>query len=142
MSSIRWDPIKDILNIQERMNRLFHDTAEGVKGGEWQPPVDVYETESAVVLVVELPGVPEEMIDVQVTDNTLILRGEKPSPLDSNTDSYYRLERSFGKFARSFSLPNGLDTENIAANIKDGVLTLTVAKKQQAKPTVVKINKG
>jgi HSP20 family protein len=127
------------------MNRLFNDTVnntDGARGGQWQPPVDVYETESSIVLVIELPGVPEELIDVQVSDNTLILKGEKPSPMDKNSDSYYRLERYFGKFSRTFTLPTGMDTENITASLKDGILTLSVAKREPTKPTIVKVTKG
>ena len=129
--SVRWDPLKDILNMHDRLNRMFSDTFQKddlAGAGEWLPPVDIYETETEIVIVAELPGIPEDAIDIQVNDGVLVLRGEKPSPCDSGTDSYYRLERPFGKFARSFALPGGLELSDVKASIKDGVLKIIMSK--------------
>jgi len=129
--SIRWDPLKDILSVHDKINRMFSDTLQkndlsGV--GEWFPPVDIYETDTEIVILAELPGILEDAIDVQLNDGVLILRGEKPSPRDSETDNYYRLERPFGKFSRSFTLPSGLELSDVKASIRDGILKITMIK--------------
>ncbi len=141
--SIRWDPLKDILNMHDRLNRMFSDTFQknDLSGsGEWLPPVDIYETETEIVILAELPGIPEDAIDVQMNDGVLVLRGEKPSPRDNETDSYYRLERPFGKFSRSFTLPNGLELSDVKASIRDGVLKITMSK-VQSRPKNIKVTK-
>jgi len=129
--SVRWDPLKDILSMHDRINRVFNDSFQknDLSGaGEWLPPVDIYETETEIVILAELPGIPEDAIDIQLNEGVLILRGEKSSPHDNETDSYYRLERPFGKFSRSFTLPNGLELSDIKASIRDGVLKITIVK--------------
>ena len=128
---VHFDPLKDFMSIHDRINRIFSDTFQknDLSGaGEWLPPVDIYETESEIVILAELPGISQDAIDIQVNDGVLIIRGEKPSPLDIETDSYYRLERPFGSFSRSFALPNGLEFSDVLASIKDGVLKISMLK--------------
>ena len=130
---IRWDPLKDMLSVHDRINQMFSDAFQRNElpvAGEWSPPVDIYETEADIVILAELPGIPEDAIEVQLNDGVLTLRGEKPSPCDSEADSYYRLERPFGKFSRSFALPNGLELSDVKASIRDGVLKVTMFKAQ------------
>lgn len=137
----RWNPLQDILNIQERMNRIFQGN-DLSHGGEWNPAVDIYETEQGIVILAELPGTPEDNIDVQIFDGVLTIRGVKPSPVEQGSDTYYRLERTSGKFARSFALPTGIDTGSVKASIKDGVLKITLDKSREAAPKSIKVVKS
>lgn len=144
MAIVRWDPFKDLMTLQERMNRVFDDAfnKQGTQtAGEWAPPVDIYETETQIVIVAETPGVPEENLDIQVTDGVLTIKGEKPIPDDSESDSYYRLERAYGKFTRSFAVPNTVDVNSVRASLKDGLLKITLNKRGEVKPTVIKVTK-
>jgi HSP20 family protein len=106
----------------------------------WAPPVDIYETENDIVLKAELPGVDPKDVEVKVEDNTLYLKGERKFEKEVANENYHRVERSYGSFARSFSLPNSINTEKVKAEFKDGLLTLTLPKREEAKPRTVKID--
>ncbi len=144
-----WDPWKDLATLQERMNQLFEDTSpaargrEGVKaGGLWSPAVDIYENEEAVVVKAELPGIPKDQVSVEVKDGVLALRGERKVEKEIQEENYHRVERSYGAFQRSFSLPSTVDAEKISAELKDGVLEIRLPKRETAKPKQIKVSVG
>jgi HSP20 family protein len=142
--STRWNPLEDILNIQDRLNRIFQDTYQSHTSpgsGDWQPPVDIYETDVEIIITAEIPGTSEDQIDVQISDGVLVIRGEKPSPVDKDSDTYYRLERPYGRFSRSFTMPSGVDVSAVNASLKDGILRVTLGKSQTGGPRSVKVLK-
>ena len=106
----------------------------------WAPPVDIYEDGESLVLKAELPGFNPDDVEIRVEDNTLYLKGERKFDKEVKEQNYHRVERSYGTFTRTFSLPNSVDADKVAANYKDGVLTLTMPKKEEAKPKTIKIN--
>lgn len=146
MAIVRFEPFSNLLTAQREFGRLFKEAftpfnAEGeLSTRTWAPPVDIYETENDIVLKAELPGVDPSGVEVKVEDNTLYLRGERKFEKEVNNESYHRVERSYGSFARSFSLPNSIATEKVKAEFKDGLLTLTLPKREEAKPRTVKID--
>jgi HSP20 family protein len=129
-------------------DRLFRDAFSSVlpvREGElptraWAPAVDICENENNIVLKAELPGVDPKDVEVRVEDNTLYLKGERKFEKDTKEENYHRIERSYGSFARSFALPNSIDGEKVAAEYQDGLLTLTLPKREEAKPKTIKIN--
>jgi HSP20 family protein len=106
----------------------------------WAPPVDIYETENDIVLKAELPGVDPRDVEVRIEDNTLYLKGERKFEKEVKEQNYHRVERSYGSFARSFSLPNSISADKVKAEFKDGMLTLTMPKREEAKPKTIKID--
>jgi HSP20 family protein len=148
MAIVRWEPFRDLLTTQDRFNRLFNETfsnvfgGEGVSGREWNPPVDIYETDHDLVFKTELPGVDPKDVDIRVEDGMLYLKGERKQEKDVKEGNYHRVERSYGGFTRTFSLPNSVNLDAIKADYKDGVLTLTMAKREEAQPKSIKINVG
>ncbi len=147
MALIRWDPFRELTNLQERMNRLFSDwrirpswESEEIAQGSWIPPVDIYETADAVVLKAELPGISKDDINVEVKDNTLTLRGEKKFEKEVKEENYYRVERSYGTFQRSFSLPSTVQQDKVKAKFKDGILEISLPKAEEAKPKQIKVD--
>jgi HSP20 family protein len=141
----RWDPFRGLVSLQDQVNRLFEDTVIQGRTGQadlatWAPPADIYETENDLVAKVDLPGVQEADIDIRVENNTLAIRGERKFEKEVNEDSYLRVERAFGTFTRSFSLPNIVKVENIRASLQNGVLTLRMPKREEAKPKQIKIS--
>jgi len=148
MAIVRWlDPFRDLTSIQERMNQIFEDALsrsrgrdEGLRTGMWTPAVDIYERNDAVVVKAELPGVEKEQISVEVKDGILTLRGERKFERDVKEESYHRIERSYGTFLRSFSLPVSVDQDKVKAAFRDGVLEVELPKKEQAKPKQVRVD--
>jgi len=133
------------LTLREQVNRLFEDNFTRDRSGQadlatWAPPVDIYETENELVVKADLPGLEEKGIDVRVTNNALTIRGERKLENDDNEDSYLRIERAYGSFMRSFSLPTTVSFENIRAEYRNGVLTLHMAKREESKPKQIKIS--
>jgi len=126
------------------MNRLFNDTFDRI--GEqsnlsaWAPAVDIYETEQELVVKADLPDVDPKDLDIRVENNLLTIRGERKFEKKVNEENYLRVERSFGSFARSFTLANTVNTDAIKAEYQNGVLTLTIPKREEAKPKQVKVN--
>jgi HSP20 family protein len=147
MSIIRWEPFRELVSTQDRLNSLFNQTFSQVLGSEgqdlgsrtWAPVVDVYETDHSLVMKAELAGIDPKDVDVTVENQTLYLRGERKFEKDVNEGNYHRVERSYGTFSRSFTLPPTVSTDNVKAEYKDGVLTLTLAKREEAKPKTIKI---
>jgi len=141
----RWDPFRGLTSLQDQVNRLFEDTVHQGRTSQadlatWAPAADIYETENELVAKFDLPGVQESDIDVRVENNTLAIRGERKFEKEVNEDSYLRVERAFGTFTRSFSLPNIVKVDNIRAGLQDGVLTIRMPKREEAKPKQIKIS--
>jgi HSP20 family protein len=143
----RWDPFREFNTLQDRMNRLFHDSfgegrEEALTTTAFAPPVDVYEDEHNVTLKIEVPGIEEKDIDVRIENNTMTVHGERKFEKDEKEENYRRVERQYGSFTRTFTLPNTVDTENVSANYDKGVLKIKLAKKAEAKPKQIKVNVG
>ena len=150
MSTIRWDPFRDLLSLQERMNKLFEDSPvrSTNRPGEtsqstWTPPVDILEKDNEIILKAELPGVRLEVVDLQIKDDILTLRGERRFEKDAKKENYHRIERSYGTFIRSFTLPDIVDQTGIRAKLKDGILEVTLPKARptESKPIPIEIKK-
>jgi HSP20 family protein len=145
MAVVKWDPFRDLISIQDRMNRLFEQTLsrsrgeEGVSATTWTPAVDIYETADTIVMKAELPGVAREDIQIQINDNTLTLKGERRFAKDVQEESYLRLERAYGSFHRSFTLPATVRQDKVRALFKDGVLELSLPKADESKPKRISI---
>jgi len=144
----RWDPIREFSTLQDRMNRLFQNSY-GSEGQEdslsataFAPPVDVYEDEHNVVLKIEVPGIDEKDIDVRLENNTLTVHGERKLEKEEKEENFRRVERRYGSFTRTFTLPSTLDSESVTANYDKGVLKIQLAKKSEAKPKQIKVNVG
>jgi HSP20 family protein len=148
MAIVRWQPFRDLLATEREFDRLFREAFSplfGEREGEfstraWAPAVDIFETDNSIVLKAELPGVDPKDVEVRVEDNTLYLKGERKFENETKEENYHRIERSYGSFARSFVLPNSMDAEKVAAEYQDGLLTLTLPKREEAKPKTIKIN--
>ena len=149
MAIVRWEPFRDLVAVQDRMNRIFDDAFRGTPrgnddewalGGSWAPSVDIFEHEGNLVLKAELPGVDPKDVDVRVENNVLTLRGERKFENEVKRESYHRVERSYGSFSRSFTLPSVVNTERIEANYKDGVLRVMLPKREEAKPKQISIS--
>jgi len=140
-----WDPFRGLTSLQDQVNRLFGDSV--TRGGAsqddlatWAPAVDIYETENALVVKADLPDIQEKDIDIRVENNTLTIRGERKFQKEVNEDNYLRVERAYGTFTRSFSLPNKVNTEGIHAEYRNGVLTVNMPKREESKPKQIKIS--
>ncbi len=146
----RWDPFRELNVITDRMNRLFQDTwgagttrsEEGLTTMNFVPAVDVYEDEHNVTLKMEVPGIDQKDIDVQLENNTLTVRGERKFEKDEKEENFHRIERRYGAFYRAFTLPNTVDTDNVHADYENGVLKIKLAKRAEAKPKQIKVNVG
>jgi HSP20 family protein len=148
MAIIRWDPFKDMVTLREKMNRMFEDvftgrTEEGKDraSSTWAPSVDIFETEKELVLTAEIPGVDEKDIEIKIEDNTLSLKGERKFEKETKEENYHRIERSYGSFFRAFALPHTIDPEKIQATHENGVLKITMPKREERQPRKVKIVK-
>jgi HSP20 family protein len=144
MSITRWEPFHGLNTLQEQVNRLFEDRFARSRSGQaelgsWAPAVDIYETENELVVKADLPDVQEKDIDVRVENNTLTIRGERKFNNEVLEDNYLRVERAYGTFTRSFSLPNTVNTEGIRAEYRNGVLNVTMPKREETKPKQIKI---
>ena len=145
MSSIaRFEPFRGFATLQDQVNRIFNETVtKGDIGSAltaWAPSVDIYETPNELVVKADLPDVAEKDIDVRVENNLLTIRGERKFSKEVSEENYLRVERTYGSFSRSFSLPNTVNPEAIKAEYKNGVLTLNLPKREESKPRQVKVN--
>ena len=141
-------PLADVAVLQNRLNSIFSDFArpegetESLAMGSFVPPVDIYEDNAQLVLKLEVPGVKEENLDVRVENQTLTIRGERKFEKEEKEENFHRIERRYGTFTRSFTLPQTVDTNSIKANYEHGVLAIHLAKKEAAKPKQVKVEIG
>jgi HSP20 family protein len=147
MALVPWTPMRDVVALQDQMNRLLQHVMRGGNGEEtswgasiWVPPVDFYETDDAFVFKAELPGLQKDDIHLEVHDRTLTLRGERKHEADVKDEHYHRRERSYGSFQRVFTLPTPVDAEKVQARFKDGILELRLPKHESAKPKRIAIN--
>ena len=142
----RWEPFRSVTGLQDQVNRLFHQafdrTSEESSLSAWAPAVDIYETEQELVVKADLPEVDPKDLDIRVENHLLTIRGERKFEKKVNEDNYLRVERSYGSFARSFTLANSVNAEAIQAAYQNGVLTLTIPKREEAKPKQIKVNVG
>ena len=147
MAIIRWDPFRNVATLQDRINRLFEDSFprsrdidEDISMCEWKPSVDIYETEEGIVIKAELPGVNKEDVSVEVKNNILILKGERFVDKEIDEDKYYRRERCFGTFHRTFTLQDTVLPDKIKAKFRNGVLEIEVPKPEEEKPRQISVN--
>ncbi|HTR47315.1 MAG TPA: Hsp20/alpha crystallin family protein [Verrucomicrobiae bacterium] len=142
----RRDPFSNLATWQDQVNRMFEAAFPGRGDNSalttWAPSVDIYETENELVLKADLPDVNEKDIDIRVENNMLTIHGERKFEQKVKEENYLRIERTYGSFSRSFSLPNTISTESIKAEYKNGVLTVEMPKRAESKPKQVKINIG
>jgi HSP20 family protein len=144
----RWDPFREFTTLQDRMNRLFRDSfgpegrEEALSTTTFAPPVDVYEDEHNITLKIEVPGIEEKDIDVRIENNTLTVHGERKFEKEEKEENYRRVERQYGSFTRTFTMPTSVDPEHVSANYDKGVLKIKLAKKAEAKPKQIKVNVG
>ncbi len=147
MAIIRWEPFREMVTLREKMNRLFEDAVVGQReekdlvSSTWSPSVDIFETENEIVLTAELPGIEDKDIEIKLDDNTLTLKGERQLEKETQEENYHRIERSYGSFYRSFTLPNYVDQDKIKAEHEHGVLKVFIPKKLESKPRSVKVVK-
>lgn len=137
-----WDPFRELTALRGEVGRLFGDTARHTAraAGTWTAPVDVYESAEAIVVTAELPGVAPATVDVEFDDGVLSIRGERPFVEPAEEGRYHHLERSYGAFARSISLPAGVQADQITASFRDGVLEVRVPKAEEAKPRKIVVS--
>jgi HSP20 family protein len=146
MAIVRFDPFRELTTMQDRINRIFGDIYhrsvddDVMSRGDWMPPVDIFQNGSQeLVIKAELPGLKKEDIDVRVENNTLTLRGERKREQTVKDEQFHRVERTYGAFSRSFSLPSTIDTEKVNADFTDGVLTITMPLREEAKPRQIEV---
>jgi HSP20 family protein len=142
---VRWDPFRDLVSIQDELNRLFGRTYTGgealrpTAAGAWMPAMDVYETGDTIVAKLELPGIEPGDVEVAVEDSTLTVSGKREFESETNEENYHRVERRYGSFTRSISLPQTADVEKVNARFDKGVLQIEVPKSERAKPKKIEI---
>lgn len=150
MALIRWEPVTELNTIQNEMNRLFNtffdQPAPAGRGGapsrRWIPAMDLVETAEHYVLRADLPGLDDDDVNIQLEDNVLTISGERKTQHEQNEEGYYRIERAFGNFTRSLTLPDGIDPDTVQAHFDRGVLEIRIPKPEQKKPRRVQISLG
>jgi HSP20 family protein len=147
----RRDPFRELTTLQDRINQLFNQpfgpfaglgSEQALTATSFIPAVDIYEDEHNIILTAELPGVEEKDLEVRVDNGVLTINGERKMEHEEKQQNFHRVERSYGRFSRSFTLPPAVDTENVKANFDNGVLKLTLAKREEAKPKQIPIQSG
>ena len=145
----RWDPFRELSTMQDRMNRmnrLFRESnspegpADALTTTSFAPPVDIYEDEHNITLKLEVPGIDEKDIDVRIENNTLTVHGERKIEKEEKEENFLRVERQYGSFTRSFTLPDSVDPEQASATYNNGVLKIKLAKKAESKPKQIKVS--
>jgi HSP20 family protein len=143
---VRWEPFKEMMTLQERMNRMFEEvwgrgrrSDEDFISASWVPAVDVRETRDALEIAAEVPGIDPKEVDVSIEGGVLTLKGSRRFEKATEGETYHRVERAYGAFERSFTLPTNIDTEKINAVYRNGVLFLTIPKREEAKPRSISV---
>ncbi|OLE55356.1 MAG: hypothetical protein AUG51_03520 [Acidobacteria bacterium 13_1_20CM_3_53_8] len=145
MAIVRYDPFRDLRTLQDEVNRLFSSNLsrtfddEGIARGAWMPSVDIYENKDQIVLEAELPGMNREDFDLSIENNVITLRGERRFEKKDDSDNYHRVERSYGSFTRSFTLPQTVSAEDANAEYRNGVLRVTLPKREEVKARRIEI---
>ncbi|HKA36839.1 MAG TPA: Hsp20/alpha crystallin family protein [Thermoanaerobaculia bacterium] len=148
MNLVTWDPYRELSSLQDRVNRIFggglarRERDEEMSLGAWIPPVDIVEEKERILLTAELPGFQEKDIQIQMEGGVLTIRGERRSEEEKEGRTFHRMERSYGQFVRSFTLPNNVDRESIKASFHNGLLEVELPKREEAKPRQIKISAG
>ncbi|HEX4066944.1 MAG TPA: Hsp20/alpha crystallin family protein [Acidobacteriaceae bacterium] len=147
MSITRWDPFRDVLALQNRMNSLFQEYNRNQDGdvlstASFAPPVDIYEDEHKIVLKLEVPGMKESDLDIQLENNVLTVKGERKFEKEEKEENFHRIERRYGSFYRSFTIPNTVNGESVKASYEAGVLRIELEKRAEAKPKQIKVQVG
>jgi HSP20 family protein len=149
MNLVRWDPFRELEDVSERLNRMFgrpagrrEDGKETLIVADWIPTVDISETETEYVIKAELPGMKKEDVNVTLEDGVLTIQGERKQESEEKGKKHHRVERSYGSFVRSFTLPDYVDGTKVTASFKDGVLNLHLPKSEKAKPRVIEVKIG
>lgn len=147
MSITGWDPFKDLVSLQEKMNRLFENSLSknlepGDEGtvGAWSPPVDILESDTEIILRAEIPGIELSQVELHIDGHILTIRGERRFDQDSKREQYHRLERFYGPFHRSFTLPNTVDKDRVKAKLRDGILEVKLPKVDAAEGKTIPIS--
>jgi len=146
MRITRWTPYNELNSLQSTLNRVFQDFGRGsdelMTSGTFVPPVDIYEDEHGINLKMEVPGVSEQDINIQLENNTLSVSGERKFEKNEKEENFHRIERRYGSFTRSFTLPSTVDSEKVNAHYENGILSIQLAKKAEAKPKQIKVGVG
>ncbi len=147
MNLITYDPFRELRSLQEEVNRVFssnlnRSSETGLGRGAWNPSVDIFENKDQIVLEAELPGLSPEDVNISIENNVLTIHGERRFEKKDDGENFHRVERSYGSFTRSFTLPPTVSSENVAANFDNGVLRLELAKREEAKPRRIEIKAG
>jgi HSP20 family protein len=146
MALVRWDPIRELDSLQSDMNRLFDGFFQGRAGNDvnrrWIPAMDLVETADHLVLRADLPGISEEDIEIEIKDGVLTVSGERKTEHEDKGEGYHRVERSFGRFSRSLTLPDAIDADSVKANFDRGVLEVKIPKPAETKPHRVQVDRG
>ena len=148
MAVVRWEPFREMSTLQNEMNRLFNTVfdTQAANGGStlrrWMPAMDLVETEESFVLRADLPGMTEDDVKIEFEDGTLTVSGERKAEHETKNEGYYRVERAFGSFSRSLTLPRGVDAEAVTANFENGVLEVRIPKPEERKPRRIEIGAG
>jgi HSP20 family protein len=147
MALARWTPYRDMMSVRDEMNRVLNEVfgrgandESAWSSGTWSPPVDIYETDEALVMKAELPGFSKDEISIELKENTLLVRGERKREDEVKEGNYHRMERAYGAFQRSFLLPTTVDQEKVKASYKDGILELRLPKVQAAQPKRIAVS--
>ena len=151
----RWDPFAEMVSLQDRLNRLLNqsfgnpspfsfgrESERQLAGGNFVPPVDVYEDDHTISLQAELPGMEEKDLDIRLENNILTISGERKFEKEDRQENFHRIERQYGRFSRSFTLPSAVDAEKIRADFENGILHITMPKSEEARPKQIKIGSG
>ncbi|MGA2960722.1 MAG: Hsp20/alpha crystallin family protein [Candidatus Korobacteraceae bacterium] len=147
----RWEPFREMASLQNRMGRLLNEWNEpfssltgdeSLNAGSFVPPVDVYEDEHGIQLKMEVPGIDEKDIDIRLENNVLTVTGERKIENEEKQENFHRVERRYGTFSRSFTLPNTVDNESVTASYDKGLLKISLGKRADAKPRQIKVNIG
>ena len=149
MTLVRWDPFRELEDVSDRLNQMFHRSPPARTNGketmivaDWAPSVDVSETEGEYQIKAEIPDVKKEDVKVTLEDGVLTIQGERKQEKEVKGKRYHRVERSYGRFARSFTLPDVIDEEKVKAEFKDGILNLALPKSEKAKPKAIEVTVG
>ena len=142
MTLVRWRPLNEVTSIQDEINRVFDEVWRGQRArgpGAWAPAADLMENESAFTVIAELPGLTSEDVKISLTENILILRGEKKAVKEEKNENWHHVERTYGTFERSFQLTGAVDPAKVTAKFKDGLLTVLLPKSDESRPRDIKI---
>ena len=147
MNMITYDPFRELRSLQDEVNRVFSSSfgrgsESGMMRGAWNPSVDIFENKDQIVLEAELPGMKPEDVSISIENNVLTLHGERRFEKKDENDNFHRVERSYGSFTRSFTLPPTVSSENVEATFDNGILRLSLAKREEAKPRRIEIKAG